>query len=210
MAVITISRQSGSEGNEIAQILCEKLGYRLFDKAMMIELADELGSDPSSMTDAPSGPDKARELVDRVLNSFQSPVGRHVFKDISFEEGSAMTEVQVRSLILAAYFHGNVVIVGRGSQIVLSDKPDVLHVRVVAPLDKRIKIWQERESLSYKDANKRVSERDRVHVDFVKNYFDTDIREPSLYDLVVNTSKFPPGTAADLIMEALRHVEPPG
>ena len=211
MAVITISRQSGSEGNEIARILCEKLGYRLFDKTMMIEMARELGAESANAEENPGELNKARALVERILNPFQPAHDQqHTHhKDISFKDGSTMTESQVRALVLAAYSHGNVVIVGRGSQVILSEKPDVLRVRVVAPLELRIQNWQKRENLSYQDASKRVSERDKAHIDFVKTFFDEDIREPSLYDLVINTAKFPPDAAADLIMEALQHIEPP-
>lgn len=211
MAVITISRQSGSEGNEIARILCEKLGYRLFDKNMMIEMAKELGAESADATNSAEESNKAKALVERILNPFQPARDpqHKPHKEISFEEGSTMTESQVRALVLAAHAHGKVIIIGRGSQVILAEKPDVLHVRVVAPLEVRIKNWQARENLSYQDASKRVSERDKAHIDFVKTFFDEDIREPSLYDLLVNTSKFPPDAAADLIMEALLHIEPP-
>jgi cytidylate kinase len=211
MAVITISRQSGSEGNEIAKILCEKLAYRLFDKSLIIQLAEKLGPESSKITDASDRFDKARALVERILNPLQPGLDsqHQSHKAISFENGSAMTEAQVRDLILAAHSQGNVVIVGRGSQVVLAGMPDVLHVRIVAPLETRIKVWQEREGLSFEDASKRVHNRDKAHVDFVKHFFDTDISDPALYDMVINTAKFPPGVAADLIIEGLWHLQPP-
>ena len=211
MAVITISRQSGSEGNEIARILCEKLGYRLFDKALIIQLAEKLGQEPEKSADETEGLSKARALVERILNPLQPGIDSHhlAHKALSLENGSIMTKTQVRDLILAAHSQGNVVIVGRGSQVVLAGMPDVLHVRIVAPLERRIQNWQEREGLSFEDASKRVHDRDKAHVDFVKHYFDTDIGDPALYDMVINTAKFPPDIAADLIIEGLRHLHPP-
>ena len=47
MAVITISRQSGSGGNEVARILCERLGYHLFDKSLMSQLAEQVNAEPN-------------------------------------------------------------------------------------------------------------------------------------------------------------------
>ena len=85
-----------------------------------------------------------------------------------------------------------------------SDLPDVLHVRVVAPLEKRIANWQAREKLTYEEAQQKIAERDAAHIDFVETYFDMDLNEPLLYDLVINTGKFSPEEAAEVILEALK------
>ena len=208
MSVITISRQSGSEGNQVTRILCERLGYRHLDKDMMLQLAKELGLDPP-MVGGTEDLQHVKSFWERVISLFQSPfeTGREAPSAIVDEERKAMTVGQVKNLILTAYEQGNVVIVGRGSQIVLSEKPDVLHVRVVAPLEKRIKVWQERNGSSYEDAHKKTLERDKAHVDFVKTFFNTDLRDPSLYDVVVNTHKLSPEAAADVIIEALSKIQ---
>lgn len=210
MSVITISRESGSEGNKIAQILCQRLGYRQFDKGMMVQLAKELRSDTFEVADTTEDLLIEKSLFERVRGSLQSVLesGHESQQAISIETGKPLTVRQVQELILAAYNYGNIVIIGRGSQIVLANMPNVLHVRVVASLEKRIRNWQTREGLTYKDACKRVKERDSAHVDFVKNFFDTDIRDPELYDLVINTNKLSPQDAADLIINTLQHIQP--
>lgn len=211
MSVITLSRQSGSDGNIVAELLCQKLGYRLFDKAMMIQLSEKINAQITS-EEKVSETTPHRTLLERILSPFDSTFeGDHqTQKVISIEGDQTLSVSQVRELVLAAYELGNVVIVGRGSQIVLAEKPNVLHVRVVAPREKRIQAWQIREGLSNKDASRKVSLRDKAHVDFVKNYFDTDLRDPALYDLIVNTQKLSPLSAADLIIQALHNIEPPG
>ncbi len=211
MSVITISRQSGSDGNVVAELLCQKLNYRLFDKALMIQLAEKLNAqilDNEKFSEAST----QKTLLERFLTPFNSAFeeNHQPQKIISIEDDQTPSVSQIRALILAAYDQGNVVIVGRGSQIVLADKPDVLHVRVVAPLEKRIQAWQIREGLSYNDASQKINLRDKAHVDFVKNYFDTDLRNPALYDLIVNTQKLSPLSATDLIIQALHNIEPPG
>jgi cytidylate kinase len=209
LAVITISRQSGSEGTQIARVLCEELDYSIFEKPLMMQLATQLNTEAA---DATEHLPKARTLLERILNPFDAALepGHETHKEISFDENSLPSVDQISALIMAAYHHNNVVIVGRGSQVVLANKPDVLHVRIIAPLEKRIQTWMARDKLTYKDAEKRVHERDKAHVDFVKNFFDTDIRNPELYDLVINTDKLSIGDAADLIIQALHNMEPPG
>jgi len=68
--------------------------------------------------------------------------------------------------------------------VILAGKPDVLHVRLIGSPEKRIQVWQKRDSLSYDEAKKRMERRDRAHVDFVKNYFDADITSQGWYDLL--------------------------
>ena len=206
MAVITISRQSGSEGNTIAQILCQRLGYGYFDKNMMLEMAKELGWDPEQVADISADGHTVKSKMEKILRNFDLPYGvassGPLRTYLTYDE--ALSAAMVQFLVLSAYDHGNVVIIGRGSQIILGNKPDVLHVRVVAPLEKRIANWQAREKLTYEEAQQKIAERDAAHIDFVETYFDMDLIEPLLYDLVINTGKFSPEEAAEVILEALK------
>ncbi len=209
MSVITISRQSGCEGNQIARVLCEELDYRIFNKNMMMQLAEDLNA---GATDSAETLPKARTLLERILSPFDAALSTDhlAHKEISFDDNSSLSESQVTDLIMAAYHHDNVVIIGRGSQVVLADKPGVLRVRIIAPLEKRIKVWMERDKLNYKQAERKLHERDNSHIDFVKRFFDEDVRNTELYDLVINTGKLTIGDAADLIIQALHNIEPPG
>ena len=151
----------------------------------------------------------AASLLDKILGSFTLPfslTGGYQ-SPLPSESLESLKVRQVEQLIISAYEHGNVVIVGRGGQVVLAGKPDVLHVRVVAPLEKRIQTWMAREDLSYEAARKRVHERDKAHIDFVETFFDCDLNDCSLYDLVVNTNRYPPERAVDLILLALKSLE---
>jgi cytidylate kinase len=204
MSIITISRQSGCEANEVARILCQKLNYHLLNKELMTDLAEELQQEPSQAEEPPTVP-KAAAWLERVLNPFYNPNDPHYVaqKEISFASGQPLTIRQVRELIQAAYARGNIVIVGRGSQVILAGKPDVLHVRLIGSPEKRIQMWQKRESLSYDEAKKRMEKRDRAHVDFVKNYFDADITRQEWYDLIISIDHFTKDAIAELILQAL-------
>jgi len=204
MSIITISRQSGCEANEVARILCQKLNYQLLNKELMMDLAKELRQEPSQAEETPTS-SKAAAWLERVLNPFYNPNDPLYVdqKEISFASGQPLTIRQVRELIQAAYARGNIVIVGRGSQVILAGKPDVLHVRLIGSPEKRIQMWQKRESLSYDEAKKRMEKRDRAHVDFVKNYFDADITRQEWYDLIISIDHFTKDAIAELILQAL-------
>jgi len=204
MSIITISRQSGCEANEVARILCQKLNYQLLNKELMMDLAKELRQEPSQAEETPTS-SKAAAWLERVLNPFYNPNDLLYVaqKEISFASGQPLTIRQVRELIQAAYARGNIVIVGRGSQVILASKPDVLHVRLIGSPEKRIQMWQKRASLSYDEAKKRMERRDRAHVDFVKNYFDADITQQAWYDLIISIDHFTKDAIAELISQAL-------
>lgn len=209
MSVITISRQSGSEGNKVTEILCEKLGYRYFDKKLMAQLATEIGEIPDQFKDISADQHQTKSIWERMFGNFQTPFGDPGGWTLAAKEDArqALSVQQIRLLIQAAYKRGNVVIVGRGGMVALVDKPDVLHVRIVAPLETRIRRWQEREGISYDEARKVVRERDAAHIDFVRRFFDADVTDPALFDLVISTDKLTPESAAELIIQALQHLK---
>ena len=99
------------------------------------------------------------------------------------------------------------VIIGRGGQIVLRGQPDVLHVRLIAPLEVRIQRHAERAGLSLEAAREAVLKRDAASVDFVRRYYRVDPADSSLYDLVCNTARLTAADAAGLIIDALACLE---
>ena len=205
MAVITISRQFGSHGDTVAQLLCDRLGYRYFDRNLMLGLAAAAGLRPEMVVDLSDEKHRARSLVARLFSNYPAPMA-DPSAWAAGAEASAQEKAQadqIKHLIRATYAQGNVVIVGRGGQVVLRGLPDVLHVRLMAPLELRIRRHGERAGLTPAEAREAVLARDRATADFIKLYYDADVADPTLYDLIINTGKLTPSAAADLIADAL-------
>jgi len=204
MATITISRQFGSHGDTVAQLLCDRLGYRYFDKHLMMGLAVQAGLPVEKVAAVEERP-RERTLVERLFASFASPMTDPWVWAASAEAETQeqQTVVKVKYLILAAHAAGNVVIIGRGGQAVLHGLPGVLHVRLVAPLERRIQRHGERAGLAPDEAREVVLGRDRASVDYVKRFYNTEPADVELYDLIINTGKVKPSVAADLIIKTL-------
>jgi cytidylate kinase len=83
---------------------------------------------------------------------------------------------------------GNVVIMGRGSQVILSTFPGTLHIQVVAPYLTRVECLMEREVLDRASAKQRVAHADEMRAGFMRRYFNVDWLDPTLYDCVINNS----------------------
>ncbi len=205
MAVITISRQFGSHGDTVAQLLCDRLGYRYFDKNLMMGLAAQAGVAPEKVVDLSDDKHRARSLVERLFSNYAAPMADPAAwaAGAAFNAEELAMAAQVKSLIRAAHREGQVVIVGRGGQVVLAGLPDVLHVRVMAPPELRIRRHQERAGVTEAAAREQVLKRDEASADFVRHYYDADLADPALYDLIINTAKVTPSVAADLIIKAM-------
>ena len=206
MAVITLSRQLESGGDEVARLLCERLGYQRFDKVAMAQLGQEMGLATGAIQGATDFKPAAKGLLERWFGNYEDPITgdpNTLTFGLRSDALQDLTIANLMDIINAGYKKGNVVIVGRGGMAALQNKPDVLHVRILAPVALRVKRLMEHESLMQEDAQKRIRERDLSDVGWIKRYFGLDSHEPSLFDLIINTAKYTPADAVDLILKAL-------
>ncbi len=206
MPVITLSRQLESGGDEVAHLLCDRLGYQYFDKKAMVQVGQEIGLAEAVIQNAIDFQPVAKGLLERWFGSAQRITGGDPSSWTFTARLDALQDLTIANLmeiILAGYNKGNVVIVGRGGMAALKDKTDVLHVRIQAPLELRVKRLQAHEGLTLEEAQQRIRERDLSDVDWIKRYFGLDSHDPSLFDLIINTAKFSPADAADLIVKAM-------
>ena len=97
---------------------------------------------------------------------------------------------------------GNVVIIGRGSNMILKDMPGALHVGLMTPLDQRVRIIMEREHLDRKDAEKYISDMEKARITYFKKFFNVHPYDPTLYDLVLNMRTIGVEMAAQVVAHA--------
>lgn len=217
MAVITISRQYGSEGDEIAANVCQILGYQAFDKQLMAKVAAEAGLTEDELVDFTEDQHKVRGFLDRLLGSPRQIVtqtrswgeDRYGVRTLDVKAIDVTESITlVQTVIRAAYGHGNFVIVGRGGQAVLRNEPGVLHVRIEAPLETRIHRVQLREGLTYELSRDAVAQRDRAAADYLKRFYGVDWSDSLLYHLILNTGRWGIESASRLIVDAVSLLQP--
>lgn len=179
MAVITISRQIGSLGDEIAKELAVKLGYERIEKSEIGAILSEHGFSDSDV-------DKYDETNPSLLQhlSRQKKIYEHVIRAAIYE--------------LAA--KENVVIVGRGAQVILKDVPGTLHVRVIAPYAVRVNRLIEMNGKEKKNAQWVIRQSDRNSSGYIHAYFSADWDDGELYDLVLNTQTMTLNNCVEMIM----------
>jgi len=202
MRAVTISRTYGSGGGEIARRLAERLQWRLFDHEAVVRVAEEMGI---SQEEAEARDESAPDFWTRVLQSLQMmqpPVGVSI-PDNELNSNMRTYLDALKRVVDTAYEKGHVVIVGRESQILLADRRDVLHVRVVASEEPRIRYVMQREGLSHDDAQNRLSEKDGSRNRLLKTEYRESPDNPLLYDMVVNTNVLSIDRIVDMIMLGL-------
>ena len=212
MPVITISRHYGSGGIEVARRLCDILGYRYFDKTLMVRVAAEVGISEKEVVDLSVDTYKMRGFLDRLFgrrrSSSWAPTGTPRSDRLRVEaldEGASVN--LVKDTIVAAYERDNVVIVGRGGQAVLRDKPGVLHVRITAPQGARALRVKERDNIPLSKATELVRSKDQGATDYLKRFLDITWENTLLYHLIINTGWWEIEDTAELIVNALTHLK---
>lgn len=204
MRAITVSREYGSGGGEIAARLAAQLHWRLVDHEVVVEVARRLGV---TETDAAQRDEQPESLVDQVLRSFRA-VDPTPLSMLGVPETLSSLEahdyaIALRETVLAAAKSGQSVIIGRGSQMILRDWRDVLHVRIVAPLEQRVNYVAHREELSQDTALHRIQRKDRDRQRYLRMTHDRQPDDSLLYDIILNTAVLDLDSCVDLIALAL-------
>jgi len=221
MAIVTLSRQLGAGGSEVASGVAKALGLRVVDREAIERAAGQAGVPEIALHEL--GYEGQRSLVQRMLDSLQTspaipsivemqrrefgtPVGmpRGIFTPARPLLSAAMEEYvhMVGMVVQNIAKEGNVLIVGRASQVLLKDQPEALHVQIVAPLSHRVEKLMRAEGLTQVQARKRVLAADRARADYLQRYYGVGWLDPQLYDLVINTGRLSIQTAVQLVVLA--------
>lgn len=210
MAVITISRELGSDGDRIADLLCESLGYCRVDKAMLTQIAEEAGVDMEAVLEMERGVTRRARLVSGEMTSLYRKQAS------AFERRGALDEktyAQVLQETMERFAQeGNAVIVGRGGQMVLRDWPGALHVRLFAPMEVRAQRIAAREQISKVEATRRIEQSDEQKRQYIRQmHNNADWRNIKYYHLLIDTGRISAEVAANIIALATQEEGgPPG
>ena len=195
---IAISRETGAGGKTIAELLCQKLAaaekspnahpWAVFDSSLAKRVLEDHELPPNLerfvTEDARLLPVEA--IVEEVLGLHPSgwTLAQHTTKTILRLAGP-----------------GHAILVGRGANVITARLPNVFHVRLVAPLLARNRRAAEFYHLSEADAAKLVREQDHARRRYVRRYFNSEIDDPTLYDVTLDTGRLGFAGAAEIIAQ---------
>lgn len=183
--IVTIEREYGSGGGEIAQRLAAQLGWKLWDQLLTEEIA-KLAECPKAVVEVRE--ERTDPLYYRLFKSFlrgsyEGSLNVHKLKLVDSESILKLTQRVVHS----AARSGNSVIVGRGAQHFLRNRPDTLRVFLYAPKEDKVRRLVAR-GKSENEAEQLVDSVDRERTDFIQKYFAVEWPSRAVYHTMINTT----------------------
>ena len=186
--VVTVSRDFGSMGKLVAHQLAETLEVRCCDRHILQEVARRAHVD---------------EKLVSVLDEHVSKINGHWWQHLLQKEALSYEDYYhylVKTVLSVSRTGG--VIIGRGAHLILGEKK-AFRVRITGSVEKCAERVASRERIDIKDAIKLVHEVNNERAEYVKKLYDTDINEPSNYDLVLNSDRYNKEQIVELICDSM-------
>jgi len=187
--VITLAMEPGSGGSLIAEKVAQRLGFHWFHRDIVQQIA------------------KTAKIRSTVINTLEKErlSGIKDFVSSLMEDQYIHPDTYLKHLLVVVSTiakHGRAVIVGRGANFILPAE-DIFSVRVICPLEKRIREVALAYRVSTEEAKRRVIQRESRRKAFVRRTFNADISDPIHYDLTINTGKISIDAAVETVIAAV-------
>ena len=202
MAILTVSRLYGSGGSEIAARSAEILGWSLLDNTVVDSVAARMGLSVSEVRDRE---ERVPSLVERLTSAMAMGSQEWMSPMVSAKRPTDEQLIEVtRHIIEEAIARGPIVVVGRGTQEMLAEREDTLHVFCYAPRKALISRTAQREGVSWEEAARMVDDTNKQRDQWVRLHWERDRRAVDNYDLSINTERLGIDGATELVVAAAR------
>jgi cytidylate kinase len=191
MGIITVSRTYGSGGAKFAETLAKRLNYKFVGETL---ISSDQPTDKDHICDFGLDDDDSPSFLERIQ---ELKSNRNFFK------------ICLMANIYDFALKNNIVFVGMGAGIILSEIDNLINIRVVRLLSDRIKTISEVKNITYDDASHLIEKMDEGKKDFITHYFDMDINDPTLYHFTMNSSCINLDDGLEMIEEYVKkHLAP--
>jgi cytidylate kinase len=235
MPVITVSGYLASGGREIAQRVAADLHLEFVDQMILVEAARQLGVSVAAMENRDERTTSIGERVAAALSSLmersaavgtfdpvsgggmglETVLARTYGEAAELPSGGALGQLDeqryiktLTSVIKGVAARGNVVLLGRGSQAILQEEPETLHVYIAASREWRTSSLVLHEGMSRQDAERRIDKSDANRQAFHRRYFKVEFNNPQQYDMAINAGRIAADVAAKMIAVAAAALTP--
>lgn len=190
--IISIGRQHGSGGREIARLLARELGIKCYDK----EIVDEAAKHSDFSRDLINAYDEKR------MSAFMHQAGGYGLNE-NFRLNMQVVSAQFDAMREIAS-KGDCIFVGRCADYILRERSDLVSVFILGDMDERLKCLARRQGLDEAAARKKIKEVDKDRSSFYKYYSDQVWGEAQNYDLCINSSRLGVEGTVKVIMDYIK------
>lgn len=193
--IVTISREFGSGGHEIARKVAQQLGYKLYDNELILEIA------------------KNTKLSKELIEFYDEKPSTKTFFPVKTESIKIVNEniplekqifLAEKEIMENAAKNENCIFVGRCSNYIFKDHPNSMHIFIYSNLDNRIKRKMNILNKNYKDIQKLVEEQDKKRILYYKSNTNSELGNKANYDLCINSANLSIDEIVDIIVKLIK------
>jgi cytidylate kinase len=203
--VISISRQVGVAGEEVAQALAARLSFRYIDYQLIQDAAREAGVSPETVSESEHTPSLMTRLLESLARNPSMPSAGWA-DPVPLAASPLFTSSDYRrfveQVIRETADQGDCIIVGHAAQVILRDRFDTVRVLVTGSAAYRARRIKAGMNLDEKEALKIIEKTDHERVDYFRRFYDTGWLTPWTYDLCISTDHLNPEQAAQVIAQS--------
>ena len=220
-----MSGNIASGAREVGLLVARELGVDFVDQQLMVHAAQRCGVTVGSMAERDERRASFKERMSGLFRTFMErsaasgadplsgATGLEVVLSQSYAEMAGEEEPEVSdkvyldtmtAIITELAASSSVVLLGRGSQMILKDSPIALHALCIAPQKLRAYRLAERDGMGLDEATKRTHDSDRGRSAYYRKFWKVDVEDPKLYDLTIDTSRLSFEAAAEVVAAAAR------
>ena len=232
MPVITVNGPVGSGAIEIGHAVADSLNINYVDRMVFAEAAKLVRSPVGALIEKEQRVIRFRDRLARFLQTMlersaisgisdEPYFGRGIemlpaeaYTELAGDPSSAAQQLNDKAFIEATSAvvrdlarAGNVVIIGRGANMILADTPGVIHVGLLAPPGFRVETIMQREHFPRPEAEAYVEEVEQARIIFFRKFFKVHPNDPTLYHMMLNIGKIPVKTASEIIVHTAGDLE---
>ncbi|HUY55453.1 MAG TPA: MFS transporter [Candidatus Nanopelagicaceae bacterium] len=201
LRAVTISASYAAGGDAIGRAVAERLGIPFLERAIPVKVASELAAPLES---AMASEDWSRDGVGELFAALSRdvvPLPPAAAPGVNREDGGELFRRRTERAVRGMAAHGGVIL-GRGATAVLAGVPGVLHVRLDGPPERRIRRLVESGAVDEATARLDQAHTDRAREAYMRHFYGVDLKDPELYDLVIDTTTVAEDAAVEMIVEA--------
>jgi cytidylate kinase len=199
--IITISREFGAGGSSVAAAVSTKLGWPVLDSDVAQRVADRLHVERELVEKLDEQPTSLIARIARVL-LISHPETQTVAPYVDIADQETIADA-ARAVVEEAGRTPPLIVVGHGGQAIFRGRSGTFHVRLVAPIESRVRRICARLPCDVPTAEARVRRVDSERREYLRRNFEIEWRDELLYDLQINTGRLSIENAAELILQAV-------
>jgi len=200
--IITLSREYGAGGSQLGLLLGSALAWPVLDRDLAERLAKRLRC---KSADVEEHHERAPRFLERIAAAFTVvPSDAPILPELSRAPDPDTLFEATRAVLLEAVRTPPLIVIGHGANCLLSDRRDVLRVRVAAPYPVRVRRVARRTGQSVDEAGADVRQRDADRRQYLERYYQKEVNDPCLYDLQINTATITLDVAAQMVVRLVR------